>query len=169
MRRRSHPLVMHSSSPLTDFASSARIFCMRKCFGMTPLTQILIVTLLITLSFFLGIVDVRLTGLHFGYQFSFSIPFAPLYEELLFRGLIFSWLLTQTSLARAIIFSSVLFGLWHSKNALWIPFDSVLRQVVYAMMIAVPLSYITAKTEWLFPAIVLHYINNIVAEILRML
>lgn len=146
-----------------------RFFSFDHRLGFSRVVQCLGIFFLIVLSVFIGILDLRSTGLHFGYAFSPSIFFAPLYEEFLFRGLLLGFLATHTSALRVVFLSSVLFGLWHFKNVLWMPIQPVLTQVVYATILGLVFSVITLRQQSLVPAIFLHYINNIVAESLRIL
>jgi membrane protease YdiL (CAAX protease family) len=58
------------------------------------------------------------TGLLFGRPNSFYLEtlFAPIYEEIIFRGVILGLLLKHYSLAKAIIFSSLLFWFMASEK-----------------------------------------------------
>lgn len=143
---------------------------MNMCFGMPPIIQSFIIALLFIVSISVGILDLHLTGTHFGYQPSISILFAPLYEELFFRGLLLGFLVSKTTVFRSLILSSVLFGFWHYKNALFIPLDLVVRQMVYTAVFVGPiLALITLKTNSVWMAVIVHYLHNIVAELLRVM
>ena len=62
--------------------------------------------------------DARVVGIGFGaalFEALVRIPIGTaLFEETLFRGVLLAWLARRTSQTRAIIVSSVLFGLWHA-------------------------------------------------------
>lgn len=146
-----------------------RYFSFDRFCGLSILAQCLGVIFLIILSVFIGLLDVRSTGLHFGYTFSPTIFFAPLYEELLFRGLLLGFLMTRTTPSRAVFLTSLLFGFWHFKNALWMPVQPVLFQVLYAFVLGLLLSFSTLRHQSIVPAVILHFLNNIIAESLRML
>ena len=51
-----------------------------------------------------------------GYAPSTSLLFVPIYEELLFRGVVLKYFESSYGWGRAILFTSALFGLWHLKN-----------------------------------------------------
>lgn len=74
------------------------------------------------------------TGLLFGKpeNFYFQTLFAPLYEEFIFRGLMFGFLMKHLSLLKAIIFTSLIFGLWHLKNMYLMDTTELIKQIAYA-------------------------------------
>lgn len=149
-------------------SSTLAFLSMKTLWNVSPTLQILGIAFLFSTSVFIGLIDIHVTGLHFGYQPSVSIPFAPLYEEILFRGVILGYSLTQMSVARSIIFSSLLFGLWHIKNALFVPPELVLHQILYTTIIVGPLlAIIAVKTQSIWPAVMVHYLHNILAELSR--
>ena len=89
---------------------------------------------------------------------------APIYEELLMRGLLLSALTRFYSVRNAVIISSLLFGLWHAKNVLYLPLDTVLIQVLYAGLIVGPIcAYLTIRTRNIWWGAMVHYLNNIFA------
>jgi membrane protease YdiL (CAAX protease family) len=65
--------------------------------------------------------DARVIGVGLGgalFQALIRIPIGTaLFEEVLFRGVLLAWLRRRTSTGRAIVGSSVLFGLWHALPA----------------------------------------------------
>ena len=88
--------------------------------------------------------------------------FAPLYEEVLFRGLIFGGLLAFYSKRTAIVLSSFLFGIWHLKNFSAYTPDAMLYQVLYAGLIIGPfLAWLTLKTKSIWMGVLVHTANNI--------
>lgn len=80
--------------------------------------------------------------------------FAPIIEELLFRGLIFK---NNQPLGEffAIVISGLLFGLWHQN----------LPQICTSAFMGMFLCFIYLKTKSIFPAMVGHFCNNIVVVI----
>ncbi|MEG1660408.1 MAG: CPBP family intramembrane glutamic endopeptidase [Bacteroides sp.] len=81
--------------------------------------------------------------------FSIAIM-GPVLEELLFRGAITKALLQHYSPTKAILFSGLIFGVFHVNPA----------QVIGAGLIGLLLAWIYYKTASLIPCIVLHILNN---------
>lgn len=80
---------------------------------------------------------------------------APFTEEFIFRGVIFNTLNKNISILWTIIIQAVFFGLFHGN----------LIQSTYATLLGLVFGYITYKTESLWPAVVMHMINNTIATI----
>lgn len=74
----------------------------------------------------------------------------PVLEELLFRGAITDALLKKYSPAKAIVFSGLIFGLFHVNPV----------QVVSASLIGFVLAWLYYKTQSLIPCILIHILNN---------
>lgn len=74
----------------------------------------------------------------------------PILEELLFRGAITDVLLKKYSPAKAILFSGLIFGIFHLNPV----------QVVSASLIGFLLGWIYYKTRSLIPCILIHVLNN---------
>lgn len=74
----------------------------------------------------------------------------PIAEELLFRGAITEILLRKYSPTKAILISSLLFGVCHINPAQMLP----------AFLIGILLSWVYYKTGSLIPCIVMHVLNN---------
>ncbi|QQR93205.1 CPBP family intramembrane metalloprotease [bacterium] len=97
----------------------------------------------------------------------FVTIFAPIYEEVIFRGLCLAMFLKYFNRNKAIILSSLIFGLWHLKNSTHLSNFALLYQVSYAMFLIGPiLAYITIKTKTIWPGIILHYVNNIISSLI---
>lgn len=96
------------------------------------------------------------------YDHSMSVIFAPIYEEILFRGIVLIWLLQIfKNKTQVVVWWWILFGLWHLKN---FPFQSIwetIHQVIYTMFLGFLFTYLALKykTVWLW--VILHYVNNI--------
>jgi len=81
---------------------------------------------------------------------------APILEEMLFRGIILEGFLKNYSPQKAIIWSSIIFGIFHLNP--W--------QAVNAFLIALFIGWIYWKTNSLIPGILLHFANNALAFVL---
>jgi membrane protease YdiL (CAAX protease family) len=130
---------------------------------LTPFIQISLMVLFFVLITILGKLCIDKTGLLFGRPNSFYIEtlFAPIYEEIIFRGIIFGLLLKQFSLVKSIVLSSILFGVWHLKNIFFVDTEQLIKQIIYTGFIFAPLMcYITYKTKTIWVASVFHYLNN---------
>ncbi len=92
------------------------------------------------------------------FEFIFSIAstaiIAPLLEEFAFRGVILGFL-KRFGKSNAIIISSLLFAIMHG-NFIQIPF---------AFIMGLALGYITIATDSIWPAIIVHVLNNFLAVI----
>ena len=75
---------------------------------------------------------------------------APIAEEFLFRGVVFNTLQKRFSPAWTIVIQGVLFGLFHLN----------LVQGSYATILGIVYGYVTYKTKSLWPAIIMHIVNN---------
>lgn len=80
---------------------------------------------------------------------------APFTEEFIFRGVIFKTLNKNISILWTIIIQALFFGLFHGN----------LIQGTYATLLGLVFGYITYKTRALWPAVVMHMTNNIIANI----
>lgn len=75
---------------------------------------------------------------------------APILEELIFRGVILKGFLKKYNPTRAIIYSSLLFGIAHLNP--W--------QFVAAFMAGIAIGWVYYKTKSIWPAIFIHFANN---------
>jgi membrane protease YdiL (CAAX protease family) len=87
-----------------------------------------------------------------------------LFEEIMFRGIIFTILLAVISKRRSLILSAVLFGLVHFTNLLHgVNPDTLLytsAQVLWACGMGFFWGYLVQKTDSIIPGIILHYLSN---------
>lgn len=87
-----------------------------------------------------------------------------LFEEIMFRGIIFTILLAVISKRRSLILSSILFGLVHFANLLHGVTQDILlytsAQVLWACGMGFFWGYLVLKTGSIIPGIVLHYLSN---------
>lgn len=88
-----------------------------------------------------------------------SIP--SIFEEAVFRGIVLTAFLNKTSERKAIIFSSLGFGLVHLLNlasdreAVW-----VLGQVIWSFILGLFYGYVFVRTRSLLPTMIVHYLGN---------
>ena len=82
-----------------------------------------------------------------------------IWEEIAFRGVILSFLMSKYPLRKALIFDGVLFSLFHIFNYLILGQEliDVLLQSLAAVAVGVALAYLVVKTGSLLPAIMIHY------------
>ena len=145
-------------------------FLVLKTIGfLSPSIQIAIIVVLFVLMTLYQYREVQKTGkMFFVYPVSVSILFAPLYEEIIFRGFMLSGFLNIYSITVAVVLSSFLFGLWHFKNIFWEGRMGVTKQMLYAGVIVGPIfALVTIWTGTIWVAVILHYINNLWAPISR--
>lgn len=96
------------------------------------------------------------------------LVFAPIVEEILFRGIFYRHLKKAGRYLVPLIFSTLLFATLHSLSALMMQQWTDLWYIpVYAFM-AVVLAYTYEKTQNLYSSIFLHFVNNAIS-ILAML
>ena len=82
---------------------------------------------------------------------------APIAEEFLFRGVVFNTLRKRFSPAWTIGLQGVFFGIYHMN----------LIQGTYATLLGVIFGYVTYKTRSIWPAIIMHIVNNSMSFILN--
>lgn len=90
---------------------------------------------------------------------------ASLMEEIMFRGLtllamVLAWGPTQKGLVKAVLLSSLLFGLIHMFNVVELPIEVVFLEVLVAALLGFLWAAITLATRSLWPAIILHWLTN---------
>lgn len=133
----------------------------------TDLLLLLATLLLIYLSYRYQKREYEEYGLMFRYHpWSPHLFFAPVYEEILFRGLILVISYYLLGFWSAVVISATLFGLWHIKNLSYQSKSTTIQQCLYTALFLGPLlAYITLISGSIFPAIFLHAINNYWAPI----
>ena len=93
---------------------------------------------------------------------AFNVLFAPIYEELIFRGWILARLVRRHSNLVAIVVSSLLFGLLHLRNIYWLEPEVLVRSMLFTGLVAGPFwAWVTLKCRSLWPAVIMHYLNNL--------
>lgn len=78
-----------------------------------------------------------------------SIIFAPIFEELLFRGMIFKNNQKLGDLF-AVVTSGILFGIWHQQFS----------HAIFASTVGMFCCYLYLKTKSIFPSMILHFLIN---------
>jgi membrane protease YdiL (CAAX protease family) len=89
-------------------------------------------------------------GLFMLYIVTIAVIFAPVFEEILFRGLFYQSLKKRFGLWQAAIISSVLFSILHFNTAQFLPIFGL----------GILLCFVFEYTGSLVPVIVLHIFNN---------
>lgn len=126
-----------------------------------PWGWIAIISLLFALTTIGHFLEVKAFGKMSGYTPNVSMLFVPIYEELLFRGVLLAAFIRLYGFLRAALLTSILFGLWHLKNIFWLDQSVLLEQIAYTGLFFGPImAWVTWKTRSVWPAVVLHYLNN---------
>jgi hypothetical protein len=140
-------------------------FQLKSTFRFTPFTQISLIVILYVLTTLGCYFEAGTTGKMYGYPIGVSMLFVPIYEELIFRGILLKVFETRYGVLRAILLSSILFGLWHLKNIFWLDSSALIRQIAFTTLIFAPITaWLTIKTRTLWPAVIIHYLNNFPLE-----
>jgi membrane protease YdiL (CAAX protease family) len=125
--------------------------------------QVALVAGLFVATVLLTNAEYRRKGTVFGFPGpAFNVLFAPIYEELVFRGWILSKLVRGHSNAVAIAVSSLLFGLLHLRNVYWLDPPALVRSMAFTGLVFGPLAgYVTLRARSAWPAVILHGLNNL--------
>lgn len=136
---------------------------------LTPILQVILIILLFCIAILTQYSEYIKTGKTYGrYPFRISTFLSSIYEEIIFRGIVLFGLLHITNSIYAVITSSLLFGLWHVKNHKWQTRSQTMYQVVYTGLIFGPImAIISLWTGTIWIAVILHYIHNILADLMR--
>lgn len=93
---------------------------------------------------------------------SLLVSFPSVFEEAVFRGIVLTVFLGKVSECKAIVFSSLGFGLMHLLNLaggrelVW-----VLGQVVWSSILGLFYGYVFVRTRSLLPPMIVHYLGNV--------
>jgi membrane protease YdiL (CAAX protease family) len=140
------------------------VFDLKKVGFLTPDLQIFSIALMFFILSAWNYLNFLQTGTLFGYPVSVSLFFAPIYEEILFRGFIFVGLQRIYSLKKSAVITCLLFSLWHFKNIFWLTQPQLIHQMIYSGFVIGPIFlYLTWRTKSIWPGVMLHYANNILA------
>lgn len=129
---------------------------------LSPIVQIIIMVVLYVATGLTQLPLYRKTGrLFYNYPPNSFLIFAPIYEEIIFRGFILFGLIPLYGILWAIVIQSILFGLWHLRSLLFMPPKRVALQVLYTGIILGPVfSLVTLYTGTIWIAVILHFLNN---------
>jgi len=146
------------------FKPTGEIFQLKPIGWLSVPMQLFLIVGLFLVTTALEYQSFRQTGSFHGYPVSVSLLFAPIYEEILFRGAILLLLLKRFSLKKAVILSCLLFGVWHIKNIFYLSPARVAYQSAYAALFIGPiLVYLAIRLKNIWPGVIVHYVNNIIA------
>ncbi len=129
-------------------------------FSISMIVSLFGTFILILISAITG-VDVTGTNMFFASASLLTVPtyvidtippllFAPILEEILFRGVIFRND-EKLGFVFASVTSSLLFGFWHQTTS----------QLILGSIVGIFSCYLYKKTESIFPSMFLHFINNV--------
>jgi membrane protease YdiL (CAAX protease family) len=153
--------------PVTLSTYPFELLHFRRLGPVGPALQMTLVTVLYVATTLLLARGVRLTGKMMGYAPDVWILFVPITEEIIFRGLILGALEIAYGPVRAIVLSSLFFGLWHLKNVFWLTDHQLIHQMLYTGLIFGPITAVLAlKTRTIWPGAILHYLNNLLVNLM---
>ena len=134
---------------------------------LSPLAQIILMTVIFILTVIVQFRIVKKTGRpSHNYPPNTFLFFAPIYEEVIFRGLLLTTFISLYGVTRAVILTSILFGIWHIRSAFFMPKGKVIAQVLYTGLILGPVfAFITIATGNIWCAVILHFLNNLLAPL----
>ena len=96
----------------------------------------------------------------------FCVAYVGIMEELIFRGYVYRAIELRFGENKAIVLSSIVFGLFHLVNLTGnTPPVFTLLQVVYATMIGLMLAVLCSKTKSIYPRMLIHALFNLISEI----
>jgi len=139
------------------------LFEVRRIGPVPAWSQVVLVALLFAATVLLTHAEYLAKGTTFGFGGpGFNVLVAPIYEELVFRGWILGRLARARSATVAIAVSSLLFGLLHLRLVFWLDEPALLRTMIYAGLVLSPvLGWVTLRCRSVWPAVILHYANNL--------
>lgn len=145
---------------------NANLFEFKTIWKFTPGFQIAAIVILYLISTMIGYHTFVQHGKILEYPLRNTVLLAPIYEEILFRGLILSLLLKIYSTKKSLIISSILFGLWHVKNVYYLDVPYLVYQIIYTTFIFGPVTaWFALKLKTIWPGVILHYLNNLLAPL----
>jgi membrane protease YdiL (CAAX protease family) len=139
------------------------LFEVRRLGPLPAWAQVAAVAGLFTATVLLTHAEYRRAGTTFGFAGpGFNVLVAPIYEELIFRGWILGRLARRGGNGLALAVSSLLFGLLHLRLVFWLEPGALAVNMASAALLTGPLfAWVTLRTRSLWPAVVLHYVNNL--------
>ncbi len=101
------------------------------------------------------------------YPVNTFLLFAPIYEEIIFRGFLFFGLINIFGILGSALINVFLFAIWHLRSIFYMSWKKVLYQITYTGLIFAPISLIlTYYTGNIWLAVIFHYLNNILAPLI---
>lgn len=92
------------------------------------------------------------------------------FEEILFRGLLLGYFLTKTGTLNAVMFSSLLFGIWHilpalnyaktNSKAKGLPILTVMGTVLFTSLAGLFFSFLRVISGSIIAPMMIHYVSN---------
>jgi hypothetical protein len=139
------------------------LFEFRRIWIVPAWFQVILVVVLFVAAVFLTHAEFLAKGTSFGFAGpAFNSLICPIYEELIFRGWILGRLARRQSASVAIAVSSLLFGILHLRNIYWLDTGALVRMMIHAGAVIGPiLGYMTLRCRSVWPAVILHYVNNL--------
>ena len=139
------------------------LFEFRRVWIVPPAAQVALVVALFVTMVFATHAEFREKGTVFGYAGpGFNALVCPIYEELIFRGWILAQLVRRHANWFAIAVSSLLFGILHLRNIYWLDTPRLVSLVLSAGLVIGPvLGYVALRCRSVWPAVILHYANNL--------
>lgn len=142
-----------------------------------PIGRNIIMGIMTSFTLLVGVMLVLIVSNYYVFNLNTILPpfswsllymFIPgIFEEVAFRGIILSMMLKKYSKIKAVIFNSILFGVFHFCNLIGFALVGALSQevliaisfqVLYASVLSLSFGYMYVKTESLFPSILCHYL-----------
>lgn len=144
----------------TTSNSPFEYFPLRKFLGISEISWLILVVAAYVATIFVWYFDFKSTGKMGGHEPNVWMLFVPIYEELIFRGLLIKYF-ERYGKVSGVVITSLLFGLWHLKNIYWSTPHDLMIQILYAALIFSPIAcVVTQKSKSVWPAVILHYLNN---------
>ena len=139
------------------------LYDFRRVAGVPAAAQALLVVVAFVAAVLLTHREYRSHGTCFGFPGpAFHVLFSPLLEELVFRGWMLGRLARWHSNLAAIVISSALFGLLHLRLIYWLEPPALVRTMLYCGLVIGPvLAWLTLRCRSVWPAVILHYANNL--------
>ncbi len=137
----------------------SHLLSLRQIWILSPLAQIAIMCILYVATGLTQLPLYKKTGkLFYNYPPNSFIIFSPIYEEVIFRGVLLTTFIPLYGTLWAIVLQSVLFGLWHLRSLLFMPPKRVAVQVLYTGIILGPIfALVTIWTGTIWMAVILHF------------
>lgn len=126
------------------------------CFGTAVIMGILVGLLTLIFPSYKEISDLMQESHSSIFKLFIVIVFAPTFEEIFFRGVIFGYLKKNYNIVLAIILQALIFGILHGN----------IVQGIYAFLLGVILALIYYYTNSLYSSIVFHLVFNLLGGVI---